>query len=71
MTEYEWEIGRLPRANDPRHRGVFRDRRSAVAEYVALEFPREGVAWVVNAERDRERGPEPPAKSKTQRTAPR
>jgi len=47
MTEYEWEIGRTPRMPDVKGLGGFRFRRGPVAEYVALEFPRESVAWVV------------------------
>jgi hypothetical protein len=57
MVEYEWELGRLPRAPYARNFGVSRPRRSAIAEYIALEFPREEVAWVVNTERDRELKP--------------
>jgi hypothetical protein len=58
MVEYEWEVRRIPKAPDARSFGVFRLRRSAITEYVALEFPREAVAWVVNTRRDRE--PKPP-----------
>jgi hypothetical protein len=57
MVEYEWEVGRLPRAPSTRSLAVSRLRRSEIAQYAALEFPREGVAWVVNTERDREQKP--------------
>jgi hypothetical protein len=53
MTEYEWEVGRVPRAPDARGLGGHRSRKGPVAEYAALEFPRESVAWVLNAELDR------------------
>jgi len=52
MTEYEWEVGRIPRAPDARDLGGFRSRRGPIAEYVALEFPLESVTWVVNSEPD-------------------
>jgi len=48
MSEYEWEIGRFPRAPDGRILGGHRSRNGPVAEYVALEFPRESVTWVAN-----------------------
>jgi hypothetical protein len=54
MTEYEWEVGRLPRASDARGLGGFRFRKGPIGEYVALEFPRESMTWVLNTERDRE-----------------
>jgi len=68
MTEYEWEVGRIPRAPDAKGLGGFRSRRSAIAEYVALEFPRESVAWVVNTESNRE--PERPAFARSKGTKP-
>jgi hypothetical protein len=54
MTEYEWEVGRIPRAPDGRGLGGFRSRKGPIAEYAALEFPRESVAWVLKAEPNRE-----------------
>jgi hypothetical protein len=68
MVEYEWEVGRLPRAPSARSLAVSRFRRSAVAQYAALEFPREGVAWVVNTERDREQ--KPPTVVRARATSP-
>lgn len=48
MTDYEWEPGRLPRTPTPKSLGGSRYRRGPIADYLALEFPRESVAWVMN-----------------------
>ncbi|MGP8016467.1 MAG: hypothetical protein ACLQNF_00210 [Thermoplasmata archaeon] len=53
MAEYEWEVRRVPRATDVRSLGGFHVRKGPVAEYAALEFPRESVTWVGNTEPDR------------------
>ncbi len=50
MTEYEWEVGRIPRGPDAGLFGARRPRKEPIAEYVALEFPRESVTWVVTIE---------------------
>ena len=49
MTENEWEPGRYPR---PRPGGLsagWSMRPDPLAEYVALEVPRESVAWLLRA----------------------
>lgn len=53
MTEYEWEIGRVPRAPYARGPEGPPARKGPIADYVALEFPRESYHWVLNTERDR------------------
>lgn len=53
MTEYEWETRRVPKAFDARAIWQHRSRNARVAEYVALEFPRETVASVVRQDLDR------------------
>jgi hypothetical protein len=55
MTDYEWEVGRMPRPRDERGPGGHHHRKGPVAEYAALEFPRESVTWVVNSKHERER----------------
>jgi hypothetical protein len=58
MTEYEWEVGRVPRAPVAKSLGGSHPRRNPLAEYVALEFPRESITWVVSSEAGREsKGP--------------
>ncbi len=47
MTEYEWDAPRVPRARLPRSPDSLRPETSPVAEYVALEFPRESVTWLL------------------------
>jgi len=59
MSEYEWEAGRFPPARDPR--GIVRQFHGhrAIAEYGALEYPRESVTWIANSQRALE-GERPP-----------
>lgn len=54
MTDYEWEIGRFPKAPDSRWLRESRSRKDPIAEYVALEFPRESIHWVVKSGVDHE-----------------
>jgi hypothetical protein len=56
MVEYEWEVRRVPRAPEVRGPGGTRLRKGPAAEYAALEFPGESVAWVV------QRAPEVPSR---------
>jgi len=49
MSGFEWEIRRIPRASGHLGIGLSRPRPGPIAEYVALEFPRETVTWVLNA----------------------
>ena len=53
MTEYEWDPPRVPRARLTRSPDSLRPVTGPVAEYVALEFPRESVTWLL-APRSRE-----------------
>ncbi len=69
MTEYEWEVGRYPRAPEARVLGGHRVRKGPIAEYVALEFPRESVAWVANSAPDRAPEPVAAARSKGAKSA--
>lgn len=48
MTEYEWEVRRVPKAPIGRVPLVLHGRRHPISEYVALEFPRESVTWVTS-----------------------
>jgi len=47
MTEHEWETPRIPRTNSNPSSGSTRRRLAPIDHYVALEFPRESVAWVL------------------------
>ena len=47
MSEYEWETRRVPRTTRPEMWGANRPRAREVAEFLALEHPRESVAWVL------------------------
>ena len=47
MSEYEWEARRVPRTNRPEPWSAYRPRAREVAEFLALEHPREHVAWVL------------------------
>ncbi|MGP8072286.1 MAG: hypothetical protein ACLPZM_04055 [Thermoplasmata archaeon] len=51
MSELEWELRRIPTPSALRAPGISPPRRGAVAEFAALEFPRESVAWVVGTHR--------------------
>ena len=48
MSEYEWEAGRLPKPMYGRTVSGVHQRRHPIADYIALEFPRESVTWVTN-----------------------
>ena len=48
MTEYEWERARVPTPARPPAPEAARTRPAAVAEYVALEYPRESVTWFLH-----------------------
>jgi hypothetical protein len=48
MTEYEWERARVPAPARPPALGAARPRPPPVAEYVALEYPRESVTWFLH-----------------------
>jgi hypothetical protein len=68
MTEYEWEIRRIPRAPDVRHLvGHYHHRKGPIAEYAALEFPRESVTWVAKPDPNHERGRSAGARPPTQK----
>jgi hypothetical protein len=54
MPEYEWEANRFPRPAKVAGVGGFRFGWGPVAEYAALEFPRESLAWVVKLEPPRD-----------------
>ena len=47
MTEYEWEVSRVPKRRNEGIIGHHRPQPSSVGEYVSLEFPRETSAWVL------------------------
>jgi len=49
MTEYEWEPRRVPRPVRPEIHGSYQRRAHEIAQFVALEHPRESVAWVMKA----------------------
>ena len=55
MTDYEWEVGRMPKPRDERGPGGHHHRKGAVAVYAALEFPRESITWIVKSKHDSER----------------
>lgn len=48
MSEFEWEITRVPRIPRPTIIGGHRGRPDALGKYVALELPRESVGWLLN-----------------------
>ena len=47
MTEYEWEPRRVPRPISPQFLADHHRRAREVAEFVALEHPREHVGWIL------------------------
>jgi hypothetical protein len=47
MTEYEWEPRRVPRPNSPQFLADHHRRAREVAEFLALEHPREHVGWIL------------------------
>jgi len=47
MTDYEWEPRRVPRPARTDYLANYHPRHRAVAEFVALEHPREHVGWVL------------------------
>jgi len=49
MTEYEWEVRRVPRARTPGTIAVREPRPSALRTYVDLEFPRESLTWLLGS----------------------
>jgi hypothetical protein len=49
MTEHEWEKPRIPRANASYSIGPPRRRLGPIDHYIALECPRESVAWVTKS----------------------
>jgi len=49
MTENEWETPRIPRANAVYSFGPTRRRLGPIDHYIALECPRESVAWVTKS----------------------
>ena len=69
MSDYEWEERRTPRTNRPGILGLYRPRAREIAEFVALEHPRESVGWVLRQhaqaapERSRERRAKPEPRS--------
>ena len=49
MSEYEWEPRRVPRPSRAEIHGSYQRRTHEIAQFVALEHPRESVAWVLRA----------------------
>jgi hypothetical protein len=47
MTEYEWETRRIPRPPTAELLANYRPHYRAVAEFAALEHPREHVGWIL------------------------
>lgn len=47
MSEYDWETGRAPRPTSAEFLATLRPHHRAIAEYAALEHPRESLAWVL------------------------
>lgn len=47
MTEYEWESGPSPRPTKAEFRANTSTRQREVAEFAALEHPREHIGWVL------------------------
>lgn len=69
MSEDEWERGRSPISPNERGRRGAAARQSAVAEYTALEFPWESVAWVVNSQAHPKPAGRAKGRSKNERSA--
>ena len=49
MSENEWEPSRLPRRTLPALALPGRPASPPIAEYLALEFPRESATWLVGS----------------------
>jgi len=47
MTDYEWEPRRVPRPPKTELLANYRPHYRAVAEFAALEHPRESVGWIL------------------------
>lgn len=54
MTEYEWEVGRVPRSPKRGLLWDIRRRSRSITEYGSLEYPQESEAWVLHAHRGEE-----------------
>jgi hypothetical protein len=66
MSEHEWETPRIPRANSGFSVGSPRRRLGPIDHYIALECPRESVAWVLKGRlTDGEASRRTPSVSKT------
>ena len=73
MSDYEWEARRVPRTTRPEPWSAVRPRAREVAEFLALEHPREHVAWVLKQHAQKQPGtvkPELPPASKPRAPAP-
>lgn len=57
MTEYEWEKPRIPRANGGSGAVPLLRTLRPIDHFVALECPRESVAWVLNGPSNAEASP--------------
>ena len=69
MSEYEWEVRRVPRVRDERGLGGHRHRSGPIAEFAALEFPRESITWVMNTRHGLEAARSPTNRSKATKSA--
>jgi len=47
MSDYEWEPRRVPRPPKAELLANYRPHYRAVAEFAALEHPRESVGWIL------------------------
>jgi len=47
MSEYEWETRRVPKPPKVELFANYRPHHRAVAEFAALEHPREHVGWIL------------------------
>ena len=61
MSDYEWEPRRVPRPPKAELLANYRPHYRAVAEFAALEHPRESVGWILRLHaRSKSRSPTDP-----------